>query len=226
MSAGGGKHRHGTLYEMRVDGAGFRILHHFDKSRGKEPHGTVVFDGADTLLGMTRLGGTLADGTEGAGVIFRYDLTTGAYKVLHVFAKNASDNGDTNDHGFLSPAGGYYYGTTELGGKHGQGVLFRLRADGPDFSIVHSFGAAGDGKKPFGSLVQVGEWFYGTTTVGGDHDDGTLFACGHRICVTKGWSPSTGRPRAPFLRTTSFRPATARLSMASPRPAAPTIPRR
>ena len=75
-------------------------------------------------------------------MIFRYDLTTGEYKVLHVFAKNASDNGDTNDHGFLSPAGGYYYGTTELGGKYGQGVLFRLRADGSDFSIVHSFGAS------------------------------------------------------------------------------------
>jgi uncharacterized repeat protein (TIGR03803 family) len=175
MSAAGGKHRHGTLYEMHVDGTGFRILHHFEKSRGKEPHGTVVFDGASALLGMTRLGGTLSDGSEGAGVIFRYDLTTGAYKVLHVFAKNASDNGDTNDHGFLSPAGGYYYATTELGGKYGQGVLFRLRSDGSDFSIVHSFGAAGDGKKPFGSLVQVGEWFYGTTTVGGDHNDGTLF---------------------------------------------------
>jgi uncharacterized repeat protein (TIGR03803 family) len=175
MSAGGGKHRHGTLYEMHVDGAGFRILHHFEKSRGKEPHGTVVFDGASTLLGMTRLGGTLSDGSEGAGVIFRYDLTTGAYKVLHVFAKNAGDNGDTNDHGFLSPASGYYYGTTELGGKYGQGVLFRLRADGSDFSIVHSFGATGDGQKPFGSLLQVGEWFYGTTTVGGDHDDGTVF---------------------------------------------------
>jgi len=175
MSAGGGKHDHGTLYEMRIDGTGFRILHHFDRSKGKEPHGTVVFDGASTLLGMTRLGGTLADGSEGAGVIFRYDLTTGEYKILHVFAKNASDNGDTNDHGFLSPAGGYYYGTTELGGKNGQGVIFRLRADGSDFSLVHSFGAAGDGKKPFGSLIQVGEWFYSTTTRGGDHDDGTVF---------------------------------------------------
>jgi uncharacterized repeat protein (TIGR03803 family) len=175
MSAVGGKHFHGTLYEMRVDGTGLRILHHFKKSTGKWPHGMVVFEGAGTLLGMTRSGGTLSDGSEGAGVIFRYDLTTEEYKVLHVFAKNASDNGDTNDHGFLSHAGGYYYGTTELGGRYGQGVLFRLRADGSDFSIVHSFGATGDGKKPFGSLVQVGEWFYGTTTVGGDHDDGTLF---------------------------------------------------
>src|SRR5262245_30816943 len=152
MSAGGGKHHHGTLYEMRVDGAGFRILHHFENSRGKEPHGTVVFDGTDTLLGMTRLGGTLSDGSEGAGVIFSYDLTTGEYKVLHVFAKNASDNGDTNDHGFLSPAGGHYYGTTELGRKYGQGVIFRLRADGSDFSSVHSFGVAGDGKMPYGSV--------------------------------------------------------------------------
>jgi len=175
MSASGGKHRHGTLFELRVDGSGFRILHHFEKSRGDEPHGMVVFDGASTLLGMTRFGGKLPDDSEGAGVIFRYDLTTGAYKVLHVFAKHASDNGETNDHGFLSPAGGYYYGTTELGGKHGAGVLFRLRADGSDFSIVHAFGAGRDGKKPFGSLVQVGEWFYGTTTVGGDHDDGTIF---------------------------------------------------
>jgi uncharacterized repeat protein (TIGR03803 family) len=175
MSASGGKHRDGTLYEMRVDGTSFRILHHFEKSRGKGSHGMVVFDGVSTLLGMTRSGGRLKDGREGAGVIFRYDLTTKEYKVLHVFAKNASDNGDTNDHGFLSPAGGYYYGTTELGGRYGQGVLFRLRADGSDFSIVHSFGASGDGKKPFGSLVQVGEWFYGTTTVGGDQDDGMLF---------------------------------------------------
>jgi uncharacterized repeat protein (TIGR03803 family) len=175
MSAGGGTHHDGTLYEMRVDGTGFRILHDFKKSRGKGPHGMVVFDGARTLLGMTRLGGRLSDDSEGAGVIFRYDLTTKEYKVLHVFAKNASDNGDTNDHGFLSPAGGYYYGVTELGGRYDQGVIFRLRADGSDFSIVHSFGASGDGKKPFGSLVQVGEWFYGTTTVGGDHDDGTLF---------------------------------------------------
>jgi uncharacterized repeat protein (TIGR03803 family) len=175
MSAGGGKHLHGTLYEMRVDGTGFRILHDFEKSTGKEPHGMVVFDGTRTLLGMTRFGGRLSDGSEGAGVIFRYDLTTAKYEVLHVFAKNASDNGATNDHGFLSPAGGYYYGTTESGGRYGQGVLFRLRADGSDFSIVHSFGVSGDGKKPFGSLVQVGEWFYGTTSVGGDHDDGTLF---------------------------------------------------
>src|SRR5262249_56473914 len=105
MSPGGGKHRNGTVYEMHVDGSGFRLLHHFDKTRGKEPHGTVVFDGANTLLGMTRLGGTLSDGNEGSGVIFSYDLATGEFKVLHVFAKNASDNGDTNDHGFLSPAG-------------------------------------------------------------------------------------------------------------------------
>jgi uncharacterized repeat protein (TIGR03803 family) len=175
MSAGGGKHHDGTLYEMRIDGTGFRMLHHFDKSRGKGPHGMVVFDGPSTLLGMTRSGGRLSDGSEGAGVIFRYDLKTREYKVLHIFAKNASDNGDTNDHGFLNPAGGYYYGVTELGGRYDQGVIFRLRADGSDFSIVHSFGARGDGKKPFGSLVLVGEWFYGTTTVGGDHDDGTLF---------------------------------------------------
>ena len=176
MSAGGGK-RTTTGHYMKCASTAPAFVFCITSigRKAKSRTGQWSSDGASTLLGMTRLGGTLADGSEGAGVIFRYDLTTGEYKVLHVFAKNASDNGDTNDHGIPQPCRWLHYGATELGGKNGQGVIFRLRADGSDFSIVHSFGAAGDGKKPFGSLIQVGEWFYSTTTRGGDHDDGTVF---------------------------------------------------
>ena len=145
------------------------------QSRGKEPHGTVVFDGASSLLGMTRSGGTLSDGSEGAGVIFRYDLTIGGTRCFTSSPRTPAITAART----ITDSSALQAATTTVQRssvrKLWAGRAFSLRDDGSDFSIVHSFGAAGDGKKPFGSLVQVGEWFYGTTTLGGDRDDGTIF---------------------------------------------------
>lgn len=56
--------------------------------------------------------------------------------------------------------------TTELGGA-GAGVLFTMRADGSCLRIVHSFGVApGDGERPYGSLLALDGWLYGTATLG------------------------------------------------------------
>src|SRR5262249_21643042 len=147
----------------------------FKKENGAEPHGMVVLDSTGTrLLGMTRRGGTPPEGT-GAGVIFSYDLQSDVYEVLHSFVANSQADGDTNAHGFLTSASGVASGVTEVGGEHLQGTLFRIEEDGSGFAIVHSFGAAGDGAQPFGSLVQLGDFLYGTTTIGGAYGDGTVF---------------------------------------------------
>lgn len=43
-------------------------------------------------------------------------------------------------------------------------------------TVLHSFGAAGDGAQPTGDLIQGDDGnFYGTTVVGGDNDLGTIF---------------------------------------------------
>jgi uncharacterized repeat protein (TIGR03803 family) len=178
MTAGGGAHLAGTLYTMQTSGAGLTILHSFKDEDGDEPHGIVVFDSTGTkLLGMTRKGGTPADSTDtAAGVIFSYDLGSATYDVLHTFVADSASNGATNDHGFLTLVDGVAYGTTEDGGKHQKGTLFSIHEDGSHFQLVHSFkGAPSDGKKPFGSLLFVDGWLYGTTTEGGATDDGTVF---------------------------------------------------
>lgn len=178
MTSNGGANLKGTLYTAQTTGTGLSILHSFADADGDEPHGMVVFDSKGTkLLGMTRKGGTPSDSQQtGAGVIFSYDLKHTAYSVLHTFVANSTTDGDTNDHGFLTIVDGVAYGTTELGGKHLKGTLFSIDEDGSHFQIVHSFkGAPDDGEKPFGSLVEVDGWLYGTTTEGGANDDGTLF---------------------------------------------------
>jgi uncharacterized repeat protein (TIGR03803 family) len=135
----------------------------------------VAFDAGGRLLGMTRKGGTPASG-DGVGVIFRFDVETGAYDVLHTFQQSDASNGDTNDHGVLTLVDGVAYGTTELGGAGGDGIVFAIREDGTDFRVLHAFGvAAGDGERPYGSLLARDGWLYGTTTLGGATGDGTLF---------------------------------------------------
>lgn len=175
MTSSGGEADSGTLYTIQTDGTGFRILHSFVSKSGHQPHGQVAFDRDGNLLGMTRKGGTPASGT-GAGVVFRFDLASSRYQVLHTFVAGARDDGDTNDHGYLTLVDGVAYGTTELGGAHAAGTLFAIAEDGSDFAILHSFGSgASDGKRPYGSLLPLGGWLYGTTTRGGTGGDGTLF---------------------------------------------------
>jgi uncharacterized repeat protein (TIGR03803 family) len=177
MTSNGGAHDHGTLYALSTAGGSATVLYSFKSSDGEEPHGVPVYDSKGTkLLGLTRKGGTPSDSHDtGAGVIFSYDLAHGAYTVLHTFVADSTSDGDTNAHGFLTLDGTVAYGTTEKGGKHLKGTLFSIGEDGSGFQIEHSFGAKGDGEKPFGSLVAVDGWLYGTTTEGGAHGDGTLF---------------------------------------------------
>jgi uncharacterized repeat protein (TIGR03803 family) len=176
MTSSGGAHGSGTLYTIGVDGSGYRLLHSFAAKDGDQPHGVLAFDSGGRLLGMTRKDGTPPNGGTGGGVIFRFDPTSGAYDVLHTFTQGDRSDGDTNDHGFLRLVDGVAYATTELGGAALQGTLFSIREDGSDFTILHSFGATdGDGAKPFGSLLLLDGWLYGTTTKGGQKGDGTLF---------------------------------------------------
>ena len=180
MTAAGGKSGGGTLYAIPPGGA-LRILHDFAAPEGNEPHGMVVLDSHGTrLLGMTRHGGTpicaIPPCGKGAGVIFAFDLVTGRYEVLHTFVARDPSNGETNDHGFLTLADGFAWGVTSLGGANLEGTLFRIREDGSEFALAHSFGdGPEDGTEPFGSLVPLGAYLYGTTTLGGARGDGTLF---------------------------------------------------
>ena len=171
MTALGGAHNEGTIYQMNSDGSGYQILHSFSKSKGSQPHGRPgLSDGGNALFGMTRKGGS-----SDLGVIFRFDLSSGDYQVLHDFVGGNQD-GATSDHGYLVESSGVLYGMTTEGGPQDQGVLFQINSDGSKFQLLHTFpDGSGDGENPYGSLALFGGKLFGMTREGGTYDQGTVF---------------------------------------------------
>jgi len=77
--------------------------------------------------------------------------------------------------GLIIDSEGNLYGTTQNGGAHGRGTVFEITNAGKEI-VLHSFGAAPDGKFPLSSLVRDAAGnLYGTTTQGGSHGFGTVF---------------------------------------------------
>jgi uncharacterized repeat protein (TIGR03803 family) len=72
---------------------------------------------------------------------------------------------------------GNLYGTTQAGGAHQQGTVFKVTTAGT-LTTLYSFcgQSCGDGSAPFGGLVLGKDGnLYGTTEAGGTNNDGTVF---------------------------------------------------
>lgn len=71
---------------------------------------------------------------------------------------------------------GNFFGTTENGGAHGHGTVFKMTAAG-SLTTLYSFSSSGtDGEYPAAGLVLGTDGnFYGTTRTGGTHCCGTVF---------------------------------------------------
>jgi uncharacterized repeat protein (TIGR03803 family) len=80
--------------------------------------------------------------------------------------------------GPVQDALGNLYGTTAYGGTWNGGTVFRVKADGADFEMLHVFaGGATDGMRPYAPLILDGSGnLYGTTSSGGTGNLGTIFA--------------------------------------------------
>jgi len=160
------------------------VLHSFGKTStdGRWPEGSVLIVGS-TLYGMTSEGGTRDWGT-----IFKVNKDGTGYQVLHNFTDSPSDGG--SPWGSLVKWGDYLYGFTNYGGTSagssgffsGDGTVFRIKTDGSEFKVLHSFSYNDptSGAWPNGTPLIVGSGstqpvFYGMTFCGGQNDDGSLF---------------------------------------------------
>lgn len=73
-------------------------------------------------------------------------------------------------------SGGYLYGCTVNRGPGGGGSIYRIRTNGLDYRVIHSFDRAKDGAEPTGGVIEGSDhYLYGTTFRGGAHDAGTIF---------------------------------------------------
>jgi uncharacterized repeat protein (TIGR03803 family) len=114
---------------------------------GSNPNAALVMRGGGKLYGTTALGANERVG----GTIFRIDLARGAEKVLFSFDPAQGTGQDPT--GTLISVKGTLYGTTEVGGKSGNGNVFAFDPKTKNETELYSFGGGTDGRNPNGDLA-------------------------------------------------------------------------
>jgi uncharacterized repeat protein (TIGR03803 family) len=175
----------GTVFELsRKTGGGWTeiILCSFNggTSDGQNPSAPLLMDSAGNLYGTTLLGGT--GGTIGAGTVFKLSPNgSGGYTetVLHNFICSVTD-GCNPFAGLVLDSKGNLYSTTNAGGANGFGTVYEMSPGSNGKwteTVLHSFGAAGDGLYPQFSGVTFDKSgnLYGTASGGGSNSYGVVF---------------------------------------------------
>ncbi len=168
----GGQHGWGTIYAVNIKAKTETVLYSFRGGpNGGTPLGALVSDGKGNLYGTTTVGGS-ANGTAGNGVIFKLNTKTSQYSVVHTFT---GADGSQPTAALLPDGQGNFYGTTNIGGAHGFGTVFKLTAAGT-LTTLYSFTNGADGSYPYGGLaIDPSGNLYGAATRGGQYGWGTLF---------------------------------------------------
>jgi len=153
----------GAVFELNTVGVE-TILYNFSGSPdGAWPYGPIVFSNG-VVYGTTLYGGdsTCSQGPPAPGCGVAYSLNAGTETILYTF----EDSGGITPNGLIGDAKGNFYGVTFTGGNKAGGVLFEMTPgqNGWAESVLHNFGAKGDGTDPMAGLLldQAGD-VYGTT---------------------------------------------------------------
>lgn len=165
----GGAYNQGVVFKVDPSG-NYSVLHSFGKRGvvdGSEPYAGLVRDAAGNLYGTTFGGGRY-----GSGTVYKIDVS-GNESVLYSF-RGGSD-GELPSSSLVLDVAGNLYGTTDAGGTHNVGTVFKVSPSGKE-KILHSFGSTGDAASPFVGLVRDESGnFYGTTDGGGTYGHGSVF---------------------------------------------------
>jgi len=165
----GGNSNAGTVFKVSASGT-VTVLYNFTGGvDGGGPGAGLVRDSAGNLYGTTTVGGSSNSGT-----VFKVD-TTGEEAVLYSFTGGA--DGGIPEASVIRDSAGNLYGTTYQGGAStgGAGTVFKVDTTGKE-TVLYSFTGGVDGGFPEASLVRDSAGnLYGTTTVGGGSNYGTVF---------------------------------------------------
>ena len=166
----GGANGAGGVFKISLDGTSYAVVHDFDSDReGANPYASLTLATDGYFYGVLKAGGEF-----GKGAVFRM-TPAGEVTIVHAFSGGANDGEYPNDGPLLQANDGNLYGVTLYGGANYGGVLYRLTLAGA-FTLLQSFGSGTDGRWPDGQLIQGADGkLYGTTHLGGDHGEGTVF---------------------------------------------------
>jgi len=158
-----------------------QVLYSFYPNIGAAPIGQLIVNSQGNLFGLTSDGGNF--GAHGA--FFELSNSSGVWTENILTTFDHLQNGWNPAAGLVADTSGNYYGVTLAGGTstttcvEGCGVVFELSptsGGGWQQTVLHDFGALGDGEYPEGGLaIDAAGNLYGTTAYGGANNFGTVF---------------------------------------------------
>jgi uncharacterized repeat protein (TIGR03803 family) len=173
----------------------FKTIHTFDGADGSGPSTALVQATDGNLYGTTTNGGA-----NDLGVAFKI-TTSGTIKTLYSFGPDSLD-GQNPTAELIQSTNGSLYGTTSLGGSHGDGTVFKMTMGG-SLTTLYSFCSQGgnnctDGSNPSALVHSTNGNFYGTTAYDGSNGYGTVFSITpsgmlttiYSFSITDGYFPS------------------------------------
>lgn len=175
MTYAGGESFSGNIFKTDENGNNQTVEYEFLKIEEAYPYNNRLCEASNGMLyGMTNEGGE-----NNVGAIFEFDPLTKIYtkKIDFDYTNGASPYG-----GLIEASNGKLYGTTQLGGTTGKGVLFEYNYTTNVLTKLLDFDGANKGANSTTPLLQASNGkLYGTTTSGGSttnssySGDGVLF---------------------------------------------------
>lgn len=169
VTLAGGTNNAGTLYSFDITTNLFTKLHDFINATGEYPNSRVLQASDGNLYGLTQLGGT-----NNAGVIYKYNLSTNTYTKL--YETNSPYFTGQPHSSFIEASDGNLYTTIANGGPSGAGTIIRLNPITNSLTVAYTFTAGINGNYPEGDLVEAPDGFlYGTAYGGGATNRGVIY---------------------------------------------------
>lgn len=187
----------GYVFEVARGTGTVTIMASFDLIAGGGSGGALLMDAGGDLFGTTT--GDTVSGFP--GIVFELPHGGSAFTTVAQFGGPGggfSGNGD-----LIMDDAGNVFGTTSSGGASNDGSIFEVVNGSGSVTVLASFDGA-NGRRPMAGLVRdaAGNLF-GTTSQGGDSDDGTLFelaAGSSTITTLLSFNAANGaRPLAPLI---------------------------
>jgi len=163
------------------------VLYSFGSRAGDtiEPDSTLALTPGGTLFGTSMTGGA-----NGTGTVFELAAPGGVWTehVIHSFAGYPGYAAGASPLGVVASPTGVLYGTAEVGGANGAGLVFELAppaaaGEAWTYTVLYNFTAqSGDGYAPYGPpILSPNGTLFGTTIYGGTGPcalDPTVTGCG------------------------------------------------
>jgi uncharacterized repeat protein (TIGR03803 family) len=120
-ASAGGSGGGGTIFELTPSGGHWTLSVIFSFSGSGGAASSLAMDSAGNLYGTT-----VEDGTYGQGNVFKLTPSGGGWTYTDLYDFTGGDDGGEPFGGVTLDANGNLYGTTELGGSSGAGVIWEL----------------------------------------------------------------------------------------------------